>query len=289
MLSRLEGFYWVARTGGYASAARAFPYPITEPGVHQQVRRLEEELGARVFERVGKGTMQLTPAGRALHDLVAPFLEDLGALSRALRAGSYGGTLRIHAAGLFVRQLLPGWLRRLSARRPDIELEVHEAPSADLEPLRRGDTDILVEHLPEVPPDILTRKIAVVRPFIALPARHAVAKRARWSLADLKTERFISYPPGGHRDLQYRALALQRIEPKRVLVASTVEAILGMVQAGLGFSIVPSIDKAGPKLPGIVTRALVAPGSELPVYAAWRNSGITHPLVEAALGFAPKG
>jgi len=41
-IHRLEGFYWVARTGGYASAARAFPYPISQPGVHQQVKKLEE-------------------------------------------------------------------------------------------------------------------------------------------------------------------------------------------------------------------------------------------------------
>ncbi|MDX2010730.1 MAG: LysR family transcriptional regulator, partial [Myxococcaceae bacterium] len=53
-LQRLEGFYWVARQQGYARAARAFPYPITQPGVHQQVRRLEDELGVKLFERVGK-------------------------------------------------------------------------------------------------------------------------------------------------------------------------------------------------------------------------------------------
>ena len=53
-LHRLEGFYWVARTGGYARAARAFPYPLTQPAVHQQVRKLEEDLGARLFER-GRG------------------------------------------------------------------------------------------------------------------------------------------------------------------------------------------------------------------------------------------
>ena len=53
-LQRIEGFYWVAKTEGYARAARAFPYPITQPGVHQQVRRLEEELGVKLFERVGK-------------------------------------------------------------------------------------------------------------------------------------------------------------------------------------------------------------------------------------------
>ena len=40
-LQRLEGFYRVARAEGYARAARSFPYPITQPGVHQQVKRLE--------------------------------------------------------------------------------------------------------------------------------------------------------------------------------------------------------------------------------------------------------
>jgi len=44
-IARLEGFYWVARTGGYAAAARAFPDPLSQPAVFQQVRKLEDELG----------------------------------------------------------------------------------------------------------------------------------------------------------------------------------------------------------------------------------------------------
>ena len=53
-LHRLEGFFWVAKTGGYARAARAFPYPITQPAVHQQVKKLESELELQLFERVAK-------------------------------------------------------------------------------------------------------------------------------------------------------------------------------------------------------------------------------------------
>src|SRR6266511_2976284 len=64
-VARLEGFYWVARTGGYAAAARAFPYPLSQPAVFQQVRKLEKELGLRLFERVGKGELRLNAAGRA--------------------------------------------------------------------------------------------------------------------------------------------------------------------------------------------------------------------------------
>ena len=44
-LSRFEGFYWVGRTGGYASAARAMPRAISQPAIYQQVKRLEDDCG----------------------------------------------------------------------------------------------------------------------------------------------------------------------------------------------------------------------------------------------------
>src|SRR3982751_4342026 len=99
-LQRLEGFYWVVRAEGYARAARAFPYPITEPGVHQQVRRLEAELGVRLFRRVAKDRMVLTPHGRALMAVVQPFIDSLRVTVDALRASAFGGTLRLGAAAL---------------------------------------------------------------------------------------------------------------------------------------------------------------------------------------------
>jgi DNA-binding transcriptional LysR family regulator len=65
-LHRLEGFYRVALHNGYAAAARGFPYPITQPAVYQQVRKLEEELGTRLFERAGRDRVEPTAAGRRL-------------------------------------------------------------------------------------------------------------------------------------------------------------------------------------------------------------------------------
>src|SRR5881227_119414 len=97
-LARLEGFYWVARTQGYARAARAFPYPITQPGVHQQVRRLEEELGVKLFERVGKDRVVLTPRGQVLFDAIVGFFEQLPVIEARVRGGVIGGTLKMHAA-----------------------------------------------------------------------------------------------------------------------------------------------------------------------------------------------
>ena len=67
-LHRLAGFHLVATSGGYAKAARAAAYPITQPALHQQVKKLEAEVGVELLMRVGKDTMQPTPAGQRLLD-----------------------------------------------------------------------------------------------------------------------------------------------------------------------------------------------------------------------------
>src|SRR5678816_2647214 len=140
-LDRLHGFYWVARTGGYARAVRAFPYPITEPGIHQQVKRLEAELGVRLFRRAAKDRMVLTVQGRTLFGVVAPFLESLRVTVDALRAGTFGGVLRIGAAALLVQELLPGWLRTLHRRHPEVDVTLTELRAPDVALLRSGELD----------------------------------------------------------------------------------------------------------------------------------------------------
>ena len=111
-LHRLEGFHFVARTGGYARAARAFPYPITQPAVHQQIKKLESELGVVLFERVAKDRVILTPQGRRLHEFVAPFFDQLPSVVRSVRSAPDGGELRILAPALLLRALLPPWVHR---------------------------------------------------------------------------------------------------------------------------------------------------------------------------------
>jgi len=287
-LARLEGFYWVARTEGYARAARAFPYPITQPGVHQQVRRLEEELGLTLFERVGKDRVILTVEGRGLYAFVAPFYEGLPGLVSQLQAGEAGGVLRIQASGLAIRQILPAWLRRLQATRPDVEVELAEAPSPSVDALRRGETDLVVDHLPDVPPDVVVRRVAIVRAFLALPSNHPLAGRRRVTLAELSGETFIGYRADTHlRAMQLAALSEHASRVKPTHAADSAEAILGFVAAGIGFSLVPSLLPAGPRVAGVKLLPLPGARARFPLHAAWRRSSVLHPLVKAALALAP--
>jgi DNA-binding transcriptional LysR family regulator len=287
-LSRLEGFYWVARTEGYARAARAFPYPITQPGVHQQVRRLEEELGLTLFERVGKDRVILTVEGRGLYAFVAPFYERLPGLVSQLRAGEAGGVLRVQASGLAIRQILPPWLRRLQAARPDIEVELAEAQTPSVEALRRGEVDLIVDHLPEVPPDVAARRVATVRAFLVLPSNHRLAGRRRVRLSDLQGESFIGYRADAHlRAMQLAALSEHAPAVKPTHAADSAEAILGFVAAGIGFSLVPSLLPQGPRVAGVKVLPLPGAHARFPLHAAFRRGSRRHPLVEAALALAP--
>ena len=287
-LSRLEGFYWVARTGGYARAARAFPWPITQPGVHQQVRRLETELGVRLFERTGKDSVALTPAGQALFGVVAPFYEQLPALEASLKRGAVGGVLRIHAAGHVLRHLVPQWLRALHAKRPDIEVRLSEAKTADLELLRRGDADLLVDWVAEVPEDIAATKAGEVRAFIVLPSTHRLARRARVSLSELAETPFVAYHADrALRALQDEALEQHGVRPRVTHAADSSDTILGFVAAELGFSLVPSPLEAGPRVAGVVAFPLERPRAVFPIWAMAKKRALAHPLVDAALAALP--
>lgn len=287
-LQRLEGFYWVARTGGYTRAVRAFPYPITQPGIYQQVKRLTEEVGVPLFMRVGKDRMALTPAGRELYAFVAPFLEGLPSVARSLKTGERGGTLRIHASNLVLRHLLPPWLGRLRAARPDIQVRLFESAAPELARLRLGETDLLVDHLPELPPDVESLEVGRVTGFIVLPRAHPRARARTVDLKHLEGEPFIGYSADHHLlGLQLQALAVHGVHPQQVHAADSAESILAFVAAGLGFSLVPSFQPRGPRMPGVVAWPLMRPRAVFPIHAVWLKSRTPAPLVAAALALAP--
>src|SRR5690606_6194888 len=125
-LNRLLGFHLVANEGGYAKAARAAPYPITQPALHQQVKKLEAEVGVQLLERVAKDRLQPTSSGERMLQLVRTFLRDMPTVVPGLLTGDYDGTLSIQAESLLIRQLLPTWLLNLRRRHPGAKIHLQE-------------------------------------------------------------------------------------------------------------------------------------------------------------------
>jgi DNA-binding transcriptional LysR family regulator len=288
-LGRLEGFYWVAKLRGYTRAARAFSYPISQPGVHQQVKKLEAQIGVELFERVAKDEVRLTAAGERLYAFCAPFLEQLPAVVDAIKSATFEGVLRIDASGLVLRQLLPRWARELRRRHPAIQIDLREIEVPDFDRLRKGSAHLVVDHIAQVPDACAAVRVATSYAFLILPAAHPAARKRSVDLANLRGEPFVSY----HPDLPQHALQMEAVRrrigvPARTLSASSVDSILAFVQAGLGFSVVPWLDRRGPALPGVSVRRQRGPGTEFPIRAVHWHTSPPHPLVEAALAAAPK-
>lgn len=286
-LNRLWGFHLVASCGGYAKAARAADYPITQPALHQQVRKLEQQVGVPLLERVGKDTMQPTPAGDQLLRFVSPFLRDLPRIVARARSGDYAGSLSIHAESLLIRKLLPQWLLTLQRRRPGAELRLHELRHVDLELLRSGRADVLVGHLPEIPDDIAAQPVATVYACLLVPRANAPT-RGRPKPAQLDALPFLSYPPDTrHHALQLEALARDGITPASTLALDTADTIQGYVEAGLGWSLVPSLEPEGPRNRRLRSYPWGRPRTSFSIQMMWRRDAPEHPLLDEMIATAP--
>ena len=127
-----------------------------------------------------------------------------------------------------------------------------------------------------------------MRAFLALPSNHRLARQKRVDLSQLNGEAFVSYTARTRlRDLQLEVLREHAPFARPTLAADSAEAILGFVAAGLGFSLVPSLEPRGPRIPGVAISTLPRERSSFPMYAAFRRSQQAHPLFLALLSLAP--
>jgi DNA-binding transcriptional LysR family regulator len=284
LLYQLEGFYRVAIAGGYARAAREFPYPITQPGVHAQVRRLERELGARLFEQVAKDRTVPTRAGRQLLAFCAPFFERLPDVARSIGARAVAGRLRIEAGALEIQEVLPAWMRRLRAAHPDIEIELREIDGPAYTRLFQDQVDLIVDHQPDLPRGVSSMVVATHHGFLVAPADHPLMRRKTVRPSSFAGEPFVTFNANlpQHR-LQLMALRALGGEPRRLTHAPSAASILSFVAAGLGYSLIPWPGPTGPSVPGVRAIRLRGNGTTFPVVASWRTTQVPDPVLASAL------
>ena len=287
-LHRLAVLHLVATHGGYSRAARAAPYPITQPALHQQVKKLEQEVGVPLLERIAKDRMRPTPAGERLLAFADPFFRELPTVVAGLRAGDFAGKLSLQAESMLIRQLLPAWMLALRRARPGIEVHLAEFRGGDAAPLLDGRVDALVAHLPDVPNGVATQVVAQLHPVLVVPRERIGKTKRAPRLAELADLPFLAYPVGSRAHvLQMQALAQSGVAPSQVMALDTADAILGFVESGLGWSLVPSLDPKGPTGRRLAAFPFTRFRRTFPVYLAWRKDAPASPMLDALIECAP--
>lgn len=232
----LELFYYVAKHGGISAAVRHIPYGIQQPAVSGQMRALEENAGAKLFER---SPFRLTPAGEKLFAHVQPFFEKLGAVAGELRDGAEP-ELRIGASELVLRDHIPTVTQRLRRAHPRVRLCLRSGYSSQLETwLRDGQLDLAIAPIEARPPAQLRTLALASVPLVLLVPRRSTLRRAEELWTERKrTEPLIGLPASTSvmRNFQ-RGLKQREVAWPQAIEATSVELVTRYVANGDGFGV----------------------------------------------------
>lgn len=254
MLARhIHYFLAVAEHQGFTKAATALH--VSQPALSQQVRQLEESLGAQLFDRSGRKT-RLTDAGevylryalRAAQELQEGqrAIHDVGDLSR--------GTLRIAVTPTFTTYLVGPLVEAFYRRYPNITLNVREVAQEQMEnQLLADELDVGIAFDHVHAPDIDSYPLLVETLALVVGNQHPLAGEATIGLQALNGESLILLSKAfATREQIDRYCNQHGIRPRVVMEANVIGALIEVVRRTTLSTLLPAaIARAHPELAAI--------------------------------------
>jgi len=284
-LHRLRMLRELHRRGTVTAAAASLNY--TASAVSQQLAQLERDVGAKLFERLGR-RVQLTEAGEVLTEHAEEILKSVERAATALE-NTQGGVVARLTAGVWASVasgLLPRALTTLAADHPGIEVRTKElAPEDTAGAVRDGalDFSFVIEYSDyPMPWDPSLTKVVIAVERLHAAVATGTLPDSPVSLADLADQRWILAGPRSHFGRAVR-LACQRsgFEPKISHEVGEQATALAMVAAGLGVTLVSDLGLSL-RPAGVEVVALTEPVLRT-VSIAYRTAGATRPSLRLVI------
>ncbi|HUF81736.1 MAG TPA: LysR substrate-binding domain-containing protein [Burkholderiales bacterium] len=239
---RLQVFYTVARHLSFTRAADQLF--MTQPAVTFQIKQLEEQFNARLFER-SHGKIALTPAGRLVMDYAGRIL----ALSEEMETrvaeltGAAGGPLLLGASTTIAEFILPRILGEFKVAHPLVRVHLAVGNSEMIESrVADHSLDVGLIESPSHRPGLDSEKCCDDELVVICPPAHRFAALEAVKARDLAGEPYVSRELGsGTREFTDQYLRRCKVAPEDlnvVMELGSPEAIKGVVETGLGVSIV---------------------------------------------------
>ncbi len=273
-LRHLHYFVVVAEELHFRRAAERLH--IAQPSVSQQVRRLEDELGVRLFERNRRG-VTLTPAGVVLLDEARLTLAQAARAAERARAAGAGerGRLRVNLTRSSPGGLAGEIVDAYRSRYPEVELELdmgQTSTQADL--LRRGTIDVAFVRPPLHDPDLEEIELAREPLVCVLPRGHRLARKRTLAREDMAGEPLVWWPrqhgPGAWIEMLTEVYG-ENGWPDRFRTEPDEERIVSAVAAGAGVSFIMIERSRWLKVPGAIYRRFDPPEPTVGIGIAWRR------------------
>lgn len=286
-LRHLRYFIAVAEELHFSKAAERLH--IAQPPLSQQIQQLEAELGVELFHRKTKRQVQLTEAGKVfLQEAYGLLLQLENAIALTQRIGrGQTGQLRIGFTSLVIYELLPSILRQFREQFPDVELVLRELTTSQQEQaLRDSLIHVGFAHPPLEDDTLSYQSLHQQTLVVALPSNHSLAQTEHIQVQELENEPLIMFPrylaPGLY-DLIMSLFRQRNIKPQITQEAVQMQTIIGLVSAGIGVAITPSVLQ-NLQRSGVTYRPLLEAAPVIETAVIWQENSLT-PLVENFLKF----
>lgn len=242
-LRQFRYFIAVAESGSVASASRMLN--IAQSALTKSMHELEDELGARLFERSSRG-MQLTPRG---HRFLAAARKVIASVADATRErdaddGTAGltGVLSVGVTSLVAGYYLSELFSRFRRACPQVEVFVIEDAPRFLEHLLiNGELDvaIMLSNALSEPQALVAETLTRSPNRVWLPANHALVAKTELTLADCAGCDQIVLEADRIDELMAAVWARYQLRPRAILRTSSLEAVRSLVGAGAGIAVLP--------------------------------------------------
>jgi DNA-binding transcriptional LysR family regulator len=288
-LAALDLLVSVGQLGSINAAAQA--HGVTQPAASMRLRSLERSLGLQLLQRARTGSA-LTPAGAATVEWAGAILADMRALlagAAALRSDR-SSHLRLAASLTVAEYLVPGWLRQLTAARPDVNVSLEMGnTTAVIEMVTNGAVEVGFIEGRRRPVQLRSRDIRSDELVIVVHPGHKWARRRRPVTAvELAGTPLIMREFGsGTRDVLTAELAQHELKVTTLMELGSTTAIKAAAMAGTGPAVLSALAVESELRSGdLVAAAFSGLRLERTIRAVWAAgsplSGPANQLVEMA-------
>ena len=240
-LRQLRYFVEVAEREHISEAAEHLH--VAQSAISRQIANLEEELGAPLFERVGRN-VKLTPIGKTFldHSIKALKAIDFAAKQVEEYLDPAKGTIKVGFPTSLASYVLPTVISAFKKEYPDVSFQLRQGSYKYLiDAVKNRELNLaLLGPLPPKDEAIDTTVLFSENIHALLPATHPLAKKETINLIDLKNDDFVLFPDGYIlRKVAVDACRNVGFVPKVTSEGEDMDALKGLVAAGIGVTLLP--------------------------------------------------
>ncbi len=235
---QLRAFVTIVRTGSFTVAARELF--LSQSAVSHSLRTLEEDIGCRLLDRVGK-RVTLTPAGEHLFHHAEKILQDMiNARQEITQLGQWGvSRLRIGASTTACQHILPGVLTRFKEQFPKCHIIIEPGDTPEMiEGLHSNEIDIAIALEPKHHEQLDFRSLFLDELAFVVSPDHPWAAQGHATRTDIPTQSYIFYSKNSYTfRMVVEYFAGEEMVLKNVMELGSMDAIKEMVKLGMGVSV----------------------------------------------------